>query len=113
MTEQKENKLVKPKYKVTKQEDKLKIAVALPGVNKSQISVKAEKGIVTVSAERAKVSQETWNLIAGGPEFDAYELKLRVGFEYDLEKTEAKFEKNILLLFVPLVATKQLSLEVQ
>jgi HSP20 family molecular chaperone IbpA len=116
MKEQIESKAVKPKYKVCKQNGKLRLAIALPGVNRKDISIKTEngkRGIVNVFAQRENPSHEKWSLVAGTPEPEAYALKLQIGYEYDLEKTEAKFEKNVLLLLVPVHEVKQIFLELQ
>lgn len=113
MKTEEKNHIATPKYKVTKAEDKLSLRIALPGVAKEDLDLTTEDNQITLKSVRSSFRQEEWNLISPRSQPDEYRLNLRVDAAFDVSLTEAKFEKNILLLTVPTKVKQKLNLKVE
>ncbi len=48
-----------PDYRVEKREEEISLRVALPGVPKDHLQVSAEKGLLTITAERSNTPPQT------------------------------------------------------
>ena len=74
---------IKPRYGVWTEKDHLLIQVALPGVKKENVEMKALKDYFTLRAKRGEVM---------------YSLDLDFGIDVEPDSTEAKYEEGLLKL---------------
>lgn len=102
----------RPKCSFSENDEALTASIALPGVKKDDVKLSSEGNILTVTASRENPIEESMSLISKTSAPDNYQVSWEVDSEYDLSQTEAKFEKNVLLLTVPVVEKKQLNLKV-
>lgn len=82
--------------------DTAKIELALAGYNKDQLSVQAEDNCLTVSAKKSEDANNGPRTIARR----SFTQTFRFGKEYDLDKTEVKFENGLLQITVPKIDTR-------
>jgi len=78
------------------------LEIDLPGVNKEDIEISVNEGILTVSGERKlqrKEEKENYTRIESF--FGRFERSFKLPADADAENIEAKFENGVLKLFIP------------
>lgn len=94
-----EKSAMKPKANIIKEESHYKVQVALPGVEKENISMKVEKDVLIVTAKQ-NTEEQKYSM----KEFDYSDLERRfiLSDVVDQEKIKASYEYGILSIEVPL-----------
>jgi len=78
------------------------LEVDLPGVNKENIEISVNEGVLTISGERKlerKEEKENYTRIESF--FGRFERSFKLPVDADSENIEAKFENGVLKLFIP------------
>jgi len=78
------------------------LEVDLPGVNKEDIEISVNEGILTISGERKlqrKEEKENYTRIESF--FGRFERSFKLPADADADNIEAKYENGVLKLFIP------------
>ncbi|AZV47363.1 heat-shock protein Hsp20 [Nautilia sp. PV-1] len=78
------------------------LEIDLPGVNKENIEISVNEGILTISGERKlerKEEKENYTRIESF--FGRFERSFKLPADADSENIEAKYENGVLKLFIP------------
>lgn len=94
--------VLKPRYESRYDEQSWEVAVALPGVDREDVSVSIENEILELSALRRRDVPESFRPLGEYPEEKRYRLRLDVGPEVDPDGIDAKLEDGLLVLRLPL-----------
>ena len=91
----------RPSYLVKTDEGAFQLAIALPGVSRDNLNVSLEKGLLTVTGNRAcgELHAATEPSSGGGPE--GYQLQTRLHPDLNPEAMSAQLENGILTLVIP------------
>lgn len=92
---------VKPRYSVNSTKDAYQVRVDLPGAAKDTVQVKLDQGVLTLSAQRKPVSQESWKSLHRELGSYGYKLQLKVTAKVDEAALTAKLEDGVLTLNLP------------
>jgi HSP20 family protein len=76
-------------------------SVAIPGVNQDQISIRFEKGILTISAEIPQPEMKDARLLLQERGTGRYTRSISLSQFVDVDKAEAHYENGVLLLHLP------------
>ena len=76
-------------------------SVAIPGVNQDQISIRFEKGILTISAEIPQPEIENARVLIQERGSGQYSRSISLSQFADVDKAEAHYENGVLLLHLP------------
>ena len=93
---------LKPAIDVVEDENNLMLTVELPGMDKDDVQITLEKGVLTVSGEK-KQSEETKgkNFHRIERSYGAFSRSFTLPREVDGEKAEASYENGVLTVTVP------------
>lgn len=93
------NASISPRVDVYDQEKTLVVEAELPGVQKSDISVSFERGVLSIKAEK-KSTRDDKGLSSyfGERSYGAYERSFRVSEDIDADSVKASFENGVLRL---------------
>jgi len=92
---------VRPSYNVNETEDRYQLTAYLPGVNKKDLSITDEDGVLTIRGERAWKQPSEWTSLYRESRDAAYSLSLRHDNVVDAEKTKAELVDGVLRLTLP------------
>lgn len=94
-----------PAIDVHENEDSYLIKADLPGINKDDIEVKLDNGILTIKAETHSEDkqEEDGKLIRQERHFGQYIRQLSVGSDIDPQAIKASFDNGVLSLSLPKV----------
>src|SRR3954470_4222435 len=92
---------VRPSYNVNETEDGYQLTAYLPGVNKKDLSITDEDGVLTIRGERAWKQPSEWTSLYRESRDTAYSLSLRHDNVIDAEKTKAELVDGVLRLTLP------------
>lgn len=92
---------VKPRYSVNSAKDAYQVRVDLPGAAKDTVQVKLEQGVLTLSAQRKPVAQDSWKSLHRELGSSGYKLQLKVTAKVDEAALTAKLEDGVLTLNLP------------
>ena len=91
-----------PALDVRELQDRFEVAVDLPGIDPSAVSVTFEDGTLAITGKReftSEQSDETWHRIERS--FGAFARTLRLPRTVDTERIEASFDTGVLTVSVP------------
>lgn len=93
------NSTIGPRVDVYDEANKLIVEAELPGVNKADVAVSLERGVLTIKAEK-KSTREAKNkdYYFGERSFGTYERSFRVTDEINPDSIQAHFENGVLRL---------------
>ncbi|WP_051945919.1 Hsp20/alpha crystallin family protein [Verrucomicrobium sp. BvORR106] len=92
---------VKPRYSVDSAKDAYQVRVDLPGAAKDSVQVKLDQGVLTLSAQRKPVAQDSWKSLHRELGSSSYKLQLKVTAKVDEAALTAKLEDGVLTLNLP------------
>lgn len=92
-----------PRLDVTERENEFIVHAEMPGVNKDDVNVTLEGGVLTISGEcrQASEDKEGDRLIRQERRYGKYMRSLRLGKEIDEKKVKANYKDGILELILP------------
>lgn len=103
-----------PEYRVEKREEGISLQVTLPGVPKDHLQVSAEKGHLTITAERSNAHPEDWTAHRDPGPSASYKLVVRLHPDLDPATIQANLALGVLTLFIDRhEAAKPRSIEVK
>ena len=94
--------LRKPLYTLTGNADAYEVRVELPGVPKANVKIDLEDNVLSIRAERASPTNESWKPLHREISAQNYLLRLRLNAPVDEEKLNARLEDGILTLNLPI-----------
>ncbi|MFO7872020.1 MAG: Hsp20/alpha crystallin family protein [Candidatus Undinarchaeales archaeon] len=93
----KEGKFRRPRANVKEKEDKIFVAVELPGMNKEDIKTKVEgRNLIIDARKKSESRKEEENFSEFRSGYNGYRHVIRLPSEVEKEKSKAKFENGIL-----------------
>ena len=94
-----------PKTNVFKKDNLINFSLELPGVNKKDVKIVLENGILSISGEKKNNFSEndTDKIYRSEGEFGKFERKFRLQDDIDPDNVKAKFENGVLTVSVPLI----------
>lgn len=94
-----------PKTDVFQKDNSINFSVELPGVNKEDVKIVLENGILSISGEKKNNLDEnsTEKIYRNESEFGKFERKFRLKDDIDPDNVKAKFENGVLTVSVPLI----------
>lgn len=92
-----------PDINIYKNENSYFVEAELPGYSDSEITVDIENGYLSIKGEKKKEeSKEKQNIHREFYSQETFERRLKVGSEFDVEKTTAKMKNGVLTVELPL-----------
>lgn len=91
----------RPSCHVKTVEGTFQLAIALPGVSRDNLNVSLEKGLLTVTANRASGELHPAKDSSSGRAPEGYQLQTRLHPDLNPEAMSAQLENGILALAVP------------
>jgi HSP20 family protein len=90
-----------PRVDIAETDKQYEIHVELPGLEKSDISLKMEDGLLVLSGERKSVAEEKERRFRRVERlYGRFERSFRLPKEADVEKIEAEFKNGLLLVTI-------------
>jgi HSP20 family protein len=90
-----------PASNIAESEKEFRIEIALPGVDKKNISIKHEKGYLTISVEKAGEGESNESYARQEFDYSGSSRTYRIGDKIDTENISAKYENGLLILHLP------------
>jgi len=90
-----------PSYLVKTDEGASQLAIALPGVSRDDLNVSLEKGLLTVTGNRASGELHAATEPSSGGAPEGYQLQTRLHPDLNPEAMSAQLENGILTLVIP------------
>jgi len=90
-----------PRVDIIESEDGLTVLAALPGVDKDNVSLTAEGGVLSVSGRVKSSLPENADARYVEAEEGDFHRSFRLGRDVDKEKMEASMQDGVLKLFLP------------
>ena len=91
----------RPSYVVKREQGAFQLAIALPGVSRDNLNVSLEKGLLTVTGNRASGELHPAKDSSSGRAPEGYQLQTRLHPDLNPEAMSAKLENGILTLVLP------------
>ena len=91
----------RPSYLVKREQGAFQLTIALPGVSRDKLNVSLEKGLLTVTANRASGELHPAKDSSSGRAPEGYQLQTRLHPDLNPEAMSAQLENGILALAVP------------
>lgn len=96
-----ENSTFKPRVDITQNETSYSLVMDLPGVNKSDVSIKInDERVLTISGTKVKPEISDSNMIRNERIYGQFERSFNLSDDADTDKINAKFENGLLLIEV-------------
>jgi HSP20 family protein len=92
---------------VIRGKDDVQLRFDLPGVDSESIDVTVDRGVLTVSAQRAEATGEDEKLITRERVTGSFTRRLSLGDTLDTDNIEATFADGVLTVRLPLLAVAQ------
>lgn len=89
---------VKPHADIIENENAYKIVFDLPGIDKKDISIKVEKGILNIVAENSKKVEGDYNCIREEIEYTGYRRAFNLNDVVDTNSVDAEYKDGTLIL---------------
>ncbi len=106
-----------PAVDVIDEKDKLRIKADLPGVDKNNVEVNIEDGVLTIKGERKQEKEEKdKNYYRRECFYGVFERSISLPAEVDIEKAEANYKDGVLEIILPKkeeAKPKQLKLKIK
>ncbi len=91
-----------PAVDVIDEKDKLRIKADLPGVDKDNVEINIEDGILTIRGERKEEKEEKdKNYYRRECFYGTFERSISLPAEVDIEKAEANYKDGVLEIILP------------
>jgi len=108
-----------PKLDVAETKDAIDVTAELPGVEEKDVDITLADGVLTIRGEKRserdeKNAEKNWHLVERS--YGSFSRSIRLPFDPDTSKVEAKFEKGVLRVHLPKppeVAKKQQKIEIK
>lgn len=91
----------KPSVDIKKNEDGFKISVELPGVEKENVNVAVEEGLLKVRGKKELSEEERENTYRSERKFGEFERDFKVPNKVNENKIEAGYKNGILNILLP------------
>jgi HSP20 family protein len=86
--------LLAPHMDVSETEKEIRIQAELPGVNENDVDVSLNEDVLTIRAEKKQErKEEREGVYVSERSFGTFQRSLRLPFQVDAEKVQARFEK--------------------
>ena len=93
-----------PPMNISESDSAYEVEIELPGVNKKEVTVDVEDGVLSISGERkSHNNSENGNLIWNEISYGSFKRSFQLANEIQEEKIKAKFQNGILSLDIPKV----------
>lgn len=90
-----------PDTDIFESKDEYKLIFDIPGIEKEDISVKVEKGILTLTAETKNTPCEGYECISEEISYDGYKRSFNLNNSVDTDKIETDYVNGSLTLKLP------------
>jgi HSP20 family protein len=90
-----------PAANIMETETSFQIEMALPGVDKKDIRVEHEKGILTIRIEKSEENKEKEGYTRKEFDFSGASRTFRTGEKIDAESISARYENGVLMVQLP------------
>ena len=102
------NKKWTPAVNVKEMEDKYNLEFVLPGFDKEDIKIEAEKGVLTVSSEKkSEESKQEENYTRREYTFSSFSRSFTLPENVEVDKIDARFEKGMLYIDIAKVQKEE------
>jgi HSP20 family protein len=93
-----------PSVDVSESKDAVEVTAELPGVDEKDIEVTVADGVLTLRGEKKSERKEedkekNWHMVERS--YGSFMRSIRLGFDPDASKVEAKFDKGVLRVRLP------------
>ena len=97
-----------PKVNVYEYEDKVGIIAEIPGLNKKQLEVSVENGVLTISGDKhSAFENEGAKVLRRELKGSSFKRSFTLGDSLDGENINAEFKNGVLLIDVPKIEPEQ------
>jgi|TARA_R100001463_G_scaffold54100_2_gene105114 HSP20 family protein len=97
-----------PKVNVYEYDDKVGVVAEIPGLDKNQIKVEVEEGILTISGDKHNVWEEDGaKILKKELKESSFKRSFTLGDMLDGDKVNANFKDGILSISIPKIEPKQ------
>ncbi len=96
----------RPDIDILERADGFSIYADLPGVDESNVSVRLEKGVLTLDAQLSALPDPSWSPLHAEYRFGAYHREFRISEDIDSDRVSAKMRNGVLELQLPKTAHK-------
>ncbi|MFC1584304.1 Hsp20/alpha crystallin family protein [Fibrobacterota bacterium] len=94
-----ENREISPRVEITEGESNYNLRFELPGVDKKDLKVEVDNGVLTVSAKKeAKKEEKSKGRYLNEISYGEYKRSFRLNEEIEAENIKANFENGVLRL---------------
>ncbi|QYM79955.1 Hsp20/alpha crystallin family protein [Horticoccus luteus] len=91
----------KPNYDCREQPDALKLVIYVPGVEAGGVDIEWRGADLTVTARKAHYVRVNWQALHLETAQRDYQLRLRLGHDFDVDNLRAEIAHGLLTLTVP------------
>jgi HSP20 family protein len=106
--------LLAPHMDVSETDREIRIQTELPGVNENDIDVSLNEDVLTIRAEKKQErKEEREGVHVSERSFGTFQRSLRLPFQVDAEKVQARFENGVLHVTLPKTALQERSRKIQ
>jgi len=106
--------LLAPHMDVSETDKEIRIQTELPGVNENDIDVSLNEDVLTIRAEKKQErKEEREGVHVSERSFGTFQRLLRLPFQVDVERVQARFENGVLYVSLPKTAPQERSRKIQ
>src|SRR3954470_760365 len=106
--------LLAPHMDVSETDKELRIQAELPGVSENDIDVSLNEDVLTIRAEKKQERREEREGVhVSERSFGTFQRSLRLPFQVDAEKVQARFENGVLHVSLPKTTPQERSRKIQ
>lgn len=93
-----------PKVNVYEYDDKVQIVSEIPGLDKNQLNVEVEEGVLTISGDKHSITDDAEaKVLRRELKSSSFKRSFQLGDQLDGDEIQAKFKNGILSIDVPKV----------
>lgn len=96
----KEGPILRPRADIFESDEKVKVELELPGVEKEDIDVSVKDGELNVLAKRRETEDDGFKVVYVEKRAAGFERQFSLGKNLDTEKVEAHYEDGVLTLSI-------------
>ncbi len=90
-----------PTVDLYEEEGVLKVEADLPGVDRNEVKVELENGVLTISGERNATERKEGRSFSIERSFGSFSRSFRIGNRYDVSEVKASYDAGILTVSIP------------
>jgi HSP20 family protein len=106
--------LLAPHMDVSETDKEIRIQAELPGVSESDIDVSPNEDVLTIRAEKKQERKEDREGVhVSERSYGTFQRSIRLPFQVDAEKVQARFENGVLHVTLPKTAPQERSRKIQ